>query len=44
MGAGQVTTLHLLAAILHMLRDLHTLPVCSSVMIGEYPVRTRLVN
>ena len=28
----------------HALRDLPMLPVCSSVMIGEYPVQTRLVN
>ena len=44
--SGSETTLqvHVVAAILRMLRDPRTLPVCSSIMIGEYPVRTRLVN
>ena len=42
--AGRETTLHVVAAILHTLRDLRMLPVCSNVMIGEYPVWTRLVN
>ena len=41
--SGREITLHLVAAILRMLRDPHTLPVCSSVMIGEHPIRTRLV-
>ena len=42
MGAGRETTLHVqvVATILRMLRDTRTLPVCSSIMIGEYPVQT----
>ena len=44
MGAGWETTLHVVAAILRMLRDPRMLPVCSSIMLVEYPVRTRLVN
>ena len=44
MGAGRETTLHVVAAIWRTLRDPHTLPVCSSIMIDEYPVQTRLVN
>ena len=42
--SGSVTTLHVVAAILRMLRDPRTLPICSSIMIGEYPIRTRLDN
>ena len=38
--SGWETTLHVVAAILRMPRDPCTLPVCSSVMISEYPVRT----
>ena len=38
--SGWETTLHVVAAIS---RDPCTLPVCSSVMIHEYPVRSRLV-
>ena len=41
---GWETTLHVVAAILRTPRDPCTLPNCSSVMIGEYPVlETRLV-
>ena len=40
---GWETTLYEVAAILRMLRDPRMLPVCSSVMINEYPVQTRLV-
>ena len=36
--------IHVVAAILRMLCDLCTLPICSNVMLDEYPVRTRLVN
>ena len=47
-GAGQETTLHVVAAILRMLRDLRdlrTLPFAPcSIMIDEYPVRTRLLH
>ena len=43
-SSGSETTLHMVAAILRILRDPRTLPVCSSIMIGEYPARTRLVN
>ena len=35
--------LYVVAAILRMLRDLRTLPVCSSIMLDEYPTRTGLV-
>ena len=35
---------YVVAAILGMPRETRTLPVGSSIMIGEYPVRTRLVN
>ena len=42
--SGRETVLHVEAAILCMLHDPHMLPVCSSVMIDECPVRTRLVN
>ena len=43
MGAGWETMLHVVAANLRTLRDLRYLYVCSSVMIGEYPVQTRLL-
>ena len=44
--SGWETMLHVVAAILRTLRgcDPRMLPVCSSIMIGEYPLRTRLVN
>ena len=35
---------YMVAAILRTLRDPRTLPVCSSIMIDEYPVWTWLVN
>ena len=44
MGAGWETMLHVVAAILQKLCDPHMLPICSSIMIDEYPVRTRLVS
>ena len=42
--SGSETTPHVVAVIARMLHDPRTLPVCSSIMIGVYPVRTWLVN